>query len=75
MNVWIIAAVYQGVFTGIELVTVSEVRALDEYEKRVRETVDMPDQNWEQVEAEYDLALGMGAKVDEIYLEAALVED
>ena len=75
MNVWIIAVVYQGVFTGIELVTTNKAEAEKREEELIRQAVDMPTAPWNSVQQEYEQALGCCAKVDEIYLAEAVVED
>ena len=75
MNVWIIAAVYQGDFTGIELVTTDEAKAEKRYEELIRQTMGMLTDPWALVLREYTRALDSCLKVDEIYLEEAVVEN
>lgn len=74
MTIWIIAGVYQGVFTGVELATTNEEKAQEKYKELVRLTLGMLLEDWKYVEEEYELALGCGSKVDEYYLEEVFVE-
>lgn len=74
MTIWIIAAVYQGDFTGIELATTNEEKAEERYEELVRQALGMPEARWGEVMVAYTRALDACQRIDELYLEEIVVE-
>ena len=73
MIIWTITATYQGVNDGVQIATLDEGHAQEEYERLVRESMNMLDEDWEDVEAAYDDATANGAKVEEYLLEGVVV--
>ena len=69
MTVWIITAIFQGVYDGIQVATRHEQRAHQEFERLVRESMYMPDEPWSEVVSAYEDASASCAKIEEYYID------
>lgn len=76
MTIWVITAIYQGVYDGIEFATLDEDKAMDKYRQLVRDAVGFRgrDNPWEDVETKYESRIENCGKIEEYYLEEVEVQ-
>lgn len=70
MIIWVIAAAYQGTYDGVEFATFDEEVAQKEYQRLIRESVEMFTEPWDEVENFYDWVMqDDNAKYESYYIE------
>ena len=57
MTVWIIVATFRGEYDGIQILTPSEDLAQRKYRELVRESMEMPEEDWDYVSEAYERRL------------------